>query len=107
MRSVRVGGILAVGVVLAIGGCSAEEPGTPVTTVAGESSGNGENSSAVPRVANPLDISPYLENPCELVPQSAVSGLGYVEPGERAPAIPTVLLRCPVPAVCQYQELSC
>lgn len=82
MRSVRAVGLLAVGVVVAMGGCSGEEPGTPVTPTAGESSSGSGSSSEVPSVANPLDISPFLENPCELVPRSAVSDLGYAEPGE-------------------------
>jgi len=72
---------------IAVAGCTGETPGTPTPTP-GTSASAGSSSAPedpnVPKVANPLDASAFIGDPCKLVPAATVAELGLAQPGEQA-----------------------
>lgn len=70
--------VVAVGLVAS---CATEVGGSPATT-APDSASQGQPSTTVPQVEDPLDVGPYLQRPCELVDRSVVSSVGSFEPPE-------------------------
>lgn len=62
---------------MALAACTSTTPGTPAPSTV-PSTGS---SSDAPKVTNPLPgISAYVAKPCDLVPQSLVTELGYSDP---------------------------
>ncbi len=65
-----------------VASCSEATPGDPYPSPATETqAGNGGNSD-VPKVATPLDAEPFLDRPCDLVPETTLKELGFTEPGK-------------------------
>lgn len=82
--------LLAVLALLA--GCSQPEAGTAIpdgtqsAEASGTETGGGDSAdSPVPHISEPLDASPYLDDPCGLMPRSFVEDLGYRGSGEQSP----------------------
>lgn len=65
---------------LPMAGCSFQTAGAPAPTTQPTSSPASSNP-AVPKVAQPLDVSAFVADPCGLVPQDTMAGLGYSSPG--------------------------
>lgn len=62
-------------------GCSEEEPnGVPPTSTPTE--GQAPGPGAAPKVTTPIDPSPFVADPCKLVPTTALAELGRFDPGE-------------------------
>ncbi|WP_394360941.1 DUF3558 domain-containing protein [Amycolatopsis sp. SB7-3] len=70
---------------VAVAGCTGETPGTatptPGTSPSSASSAAPEDPN-VPKVANPLDASAFVGDPCKLLPAATAAELGFTEPGE-------------------------
>nr|WP_245992868.1 DUF3558 domain-containing protein [Prauserella muralis] len=74
----------ALGALLA--SCSATEPGSalPRSGASAPPSSTGvPGGPGVPAVSEPLDPSPYLDDPCKLAEPAALAELGYGEPGTK------------------------
>ena len=61
-----------------MGGCSATTAGTPTADSSATSTPTA--SSEAQHVTNPLDPTPYLSKPCDLVPQQLTAQLGVTQP---------------------------
>jgi hypothetical protein len=66
--------------ILSLAGCSSQTGGEPSPVTQSPASSTSSNPAA-PKVANPLDVSAFLADPCKLVPQVTLSGLGFSNPG--------------------------
>lgn len=66
---------------LAAASCAGDEP--QVHSAQEPSDGTGNSSSRLsPRVEAPIDPTPFVANPCQLVPESKLAALGRVNPPE-------------------------
>ncbi|EHR52549.1 Protein of unknown function (DUF3558) [Saccharomonospora marina XMU15] len=82
----RVVVLVSAAIAIVLAGCSQPEAGTAIP----DSSGSAMPSSSqtqgdnfpVPHISEPLDPSPYLDDPCGLVPRSFVNNLGYGGAGQ-------------------------
>ncbi|MBN6039347.1 DUF3558 domain-containing protein [Amycolatopsis sp. 195334CR] len=71
---------LLVAAAAALSACSGETGGNPKPV---ETAGStAAEQPGGPKIANPLDVSAYLGNPCDLTPLEKLSAAGYTEPGE-------------------------
>lgn len=80
ITSVAVG-LLTAGLLV---GCSDETDGEP-TPLPAPTNGTrppARGDSDVPKVANPLNADPFLDNPCQLVRKDVVAAVGDMKPGE-------------------------
>jgi uncharacterized protein DUF3558 len=70
-------------------GCASATAGSPTaadeprqTTSASPSPSHEPDRYGAPRVANPLDPTKFLSNPCTVIPPAQQPGLGFSKPGE-------------------------
>ncbi|EHR52552.1 Protein of unknown function (DUF3558) [Saccharomonospora marina XMU15] len=83
----RVVVLVSAAIAIVLAGCSRPEAGTAITDSSQSeqvsSSQTQGDDSPIPHISEPLDPSPYLDDPCGLVPRSFVNDLGYQGPGEK------------------------
>jgi hypothetical protein len=60
--------------IAALTGCSEQTAGTPVVA--------SSSAAQVATVSQPLNPTPFLNRPCDLIPQTLLNQLGYTDPGE-------------------------
>ena len=77
---IRVAAV-AVASALTLSGCTSEKPGTATPASSAPQSSGASSNPDIPKVANPLDPSKYLSEPCTIVPASALSALKFTDPG--------------------------
>lgn len=66
--------------------CTSTTGGTASPAPSGSASAGAPSTDPdVPKVAQPLDASKYVTNPCGLVPQDLMASLQYTKPGEYHP----------------------
>lgn len=64
-----------------VAGCSDDDGGTPGTLPPASSQPASGGHPEVPKVANPLNVDPFLGDPCRLVSPEALAGIGAMKPG--------------------------
>lgn len=80
MRLVKLVAGLATVVVVTVAGCSSEAGGNPTAQPTTGASGE-QDPDRAPRVDDPLDASPFLDQPCAALSQQQLAEFSITKPG--------------------------